>query len=632
MKNIITLLFVFFTTCVAHAVVVFEDDFSSYTGGTIWGADWNPKWDGNTNNVPLQQDLMTATNGISTLDTSKAWRNYHVPSTHGFSVLSNYFAVVGSDFRYHYSGGAITIANKPAFGLLLTTTPDWWSGVNKTLNVANRGAAIGNPLPVAPWIEGWLLHSSRGIADYTSTAADTSNWFRIEWTITQGASNYMASAKFLDMGGNSFWSTTEIDLGIANGTTLYAGYSPGYNDVGNTNIASFSHFDQIDMDNFKVEVTKIPSTRTIFSDDFENPSYTTYPTISWWQNLDPWNKALNHEHAYMITNGVCRANMQWRGAGNSTYPVAASTGEIIRVAYDLSIDLNNTFATYILGDYMLVQPDAYTNTWTTPAIYYDGTSASSGLARRISFNAWTGGSGEYPNGRMVINLNGGAAEYYPAEDVGLSPGTGGDYVSDPLRVTFEYTKKTVAGQWECVTLISNMSSSVTLTTTQNLSNAEAWSAPELFYCMQNSGMSGGAFWELDNFIVQVSSGPEVALVGYDAWADQYPLEDLTDRNGDNDNDGLSNFGEWVFGGVPNDGDDQGASTAAWDAASGQYMFSVLQDDSLTISVLTNIDLVSGGWGVHDTIEVPLTTDSMKAYTNSVGTSADQVFIKLEVSQ
>ncbi|VGO17461.1 hypothetical protein PDESU_06057 [Pontiella desulfatans] len=538
-----------FGASMGHAAVVFEDDFSSYAEGqTINGVNWNPKWDGN--NDLTQQDLMTATNGYVKFDTSIAKRNYFCPSKHGFSVASNKYAVIGSDFRYfHEPGGNITEppnkANQGAFGLLISTTPTWWDGVNKSFQMCNRGSHMGNKVPVDPWQEGWQSHLTTFGVD--TTAGGFSDWFRIEWTVVQGEINYEATAKLFKANGDGIYTATTVDLGITNGATLYAGFSPGWNDI-NTNIAQISKFSEVDMDNFKVEVVTIPNTRTIFSDDFESGSYVTYPLVADWRNPAPWSKALNNPSAYEVTNGVMKTKFGYRGIVAGGSPVVAAPGETIRIAYDVTIDLGSTFNTYQLGDYMFSpEGGAYFTNYVNPILSYDHALNSSGLARRVEFNAWTD-EGSFPNGRVVVNLNGGSPEYYLAEDLGLAPGTGADFVSDPLRMAYEYTKRPTVGLWECVTLISNMHSAAMLTTTQLISRVDTWNVEEFFFSIQNPELPSGGGWEIDNLVVQVSSGPDIILVGFEAWAEGYGL--LGGADDDQDGDGLSNLYEYGLNGDP----------------------------------------------------------------------------------
>lgn len=622
-----------------HAAVIFQDNFNSYSNGVpIGGPNWNAKWDANTNNVPLQQNLFTAvdeggTNGIAKLDTQSAHRNYFIVSQTAATIPSNHYATVVSDFRIELSAGDPPSFNQNAFGLLVSTKPAWWDGVNGSFSLCHRGGAWGNRLPVDPWLEGWNAWSELGL---DKNVGGTSDWFRIEWTIENGASNYVATAKVLNMAGDTLHAASTIELNIANETPIYAGYTTDWNDLGPTNVASFSNVQEVDMDNFKVEVTKVPVTEIVFEDDFESASYLTYPKISDWQNPDPWNKALNNPNSHIVTNGVLKPFLAWRGVANDTYPVVATTGEIVRVEFDFQIDLGSSFATATLGDYMLVQEGGpfFTN-WVSPALYFDSSHASSGLARRVEFNAWTDG-GNFPDGRMTIALNGGATDYILASDVGLAPATGSDYISDPLHMTFQYTKKSTYSLWECVTMVSNMTENTSIMSTQTLVNATAWDAPELFYAMQNEAISG-ASWEIDNFILTVSSGEEIILQGFDAWAESFGL--LGGPDDDDDGDDMSNLWEYGLNGDPTNSANVGTLPEMTIHADGtvSYTHPYINDAGAGIlyEALWRDNLAFGVWQsawLVDSNAPTANPDYDQRMLEIDGSAKDHVFIKFNISQ
>jgi hypothetical protein len=101
------------------------------------------------------------------------------------------------------------------------------------------------------------------------------------------------------------------------------------------------------------------------------------------------------------------------------------------------------------------------------------------------------------------------------------------------------------------------------------------------------------------------------------------------KTDDNDLDGLADYGEYVFGGNPTDGTDLG-ELPQFDAINGDYSFSLIGDNSVIAHVMTNSDLVAGTWGTNATVSVTASNGVLNAYTNSVGTDASQVFIKLIV--
>ncbi|VGO19467.1 hypothetical protein [Pontiella sulfatireligans] len=114
--------------------------------------------------------------------------------------------------------------------------------------------------------------------------------------------------------------------------------------------------------------------------------------------------------------------------------------------------------------------------------------------------------------------------------------------------------------------------------------------------------------------------------GFDAFVDKYDLSGDPSANADNDE--LTDWGEYVFGGNPTNSGDIGTQPSL---VSGGYLFSIVGDNTLQYYVLTNTNLVEGGWGTN-TGPVAITDESgeLGSYTNAVGTADDELFIKLLV--
>lgn len=240
---------------IASATVIVQDDFSSYSG-TINGANWNPKWIAGD-----QQNLLLANDGVATLDTSVAEANYYTPNKNGFTIGSGVTATIQSDFRYtHEAGGNITTNfNKSAFGLLLTTTPNWWDGTNKDVSMANRGDALGHTTPGAPYINGWKTHGSLSV---NTTTGGQSEWFTLQMHLDSSNGTVWAQSDMLYEGGTVVQSGVRWNTGIADSSTLYGGYTTGWNGVdgGTNSISSFSKITEVQMDNFAIETIPEPAT------------------------------------------------------------------------------------------------------------------------------------------------------------------------------------------------------------------------------------------------------------------------------------------------------------------------------------------------------------------------------------
>ena len=227
---------------IASAAVVVSDDFDD---GNLDG--WNQKW-------TASQNGLFSNTGTSANMSGLAEVNYHAFNTAGFSLSAGEIGYVRSDYQFDHTGIAPTAVNQNAIGFLLTDTLDWWNGVNATWSLVNRGAAVGSRLPVSPWVEGWVTWGNLGI---DQNVGGVGTWVDIEWELTVSGGTYWGQAT-VNHGGGS-WTATAQDLGIAEGTTVYAGYSTGWNGAG-TNMLTSASMNNVAVDNFEVEVIPEPAT------------------------------------------------------------------------------------------------------------------------------------------------------------------------------------------------------------------------------------------------------------------------------------------------------------------------------------------------------------------------------------
>ncbi|MEM6689688.1 MAG: PEP-CTERM sorting domain-containing protein [Planctomycetota bacterium] len=257
-KSLTVLLVTFFAVSLSPFVtaetVLISDGFDSYgAGSNIAGPDWNPKWQtGST-----QQNLFKGGSGYATIDLTLAERNYHIVNQTSFTVNSGDTVKVSSDVQYTHAGlGNGTALNQNFIGFLLTDQPQWWNGANKDSSIANRGGALGNLLPAAPWVENWFPHTNVGVSTNAGTA-QTSDWFSIELMLSVNGGGNIEGSLTLDNGSSSF-TTTPVDLGFAAGTTLYAGYTTAWNGSADP-IATTTGISSVNVDNFAVSsVTAVP--------------------------------------------------------------------------------------------------------------------------------------------------------------------------------------------------------------------------------------------------------------------------------------------------------------------------------------------------------------------------------------
>ena len=129
---------------------------------------------------------------------------------------------------------------------------------------------------------------------------------------------------------------------------------------------------------------------------------------------------------------------------------------------------------------------------------------------------------------------------------------------------------------------------------------------------------------------RATANPAGASTPYGIWATANGV--TGDEDDDDDGDGLSNWGEYVFGGdpvPPNGASDQGTQPT-FDAASGEYVYSLIGDNTIQYYVLTNLDLTAGPWGTNGPMPMTDNSGTMQTMTNMVGTTESQLFMKLLV--
>ncbi|VGO19538.1 hypothetical protein [Pontiella sulfatireligans] len=120
--------------------------------------------------------------------------------------------------------------------------------------------------------------------------------------------------------------------------------------------------------------------------------------------------------------------------------------------------------------------------------------------------------------------------------------------------------------------------------------------------------------------------PEPDPSGFDLFVDTYGLSGDPSSNADGDE--LTDWGEYVFGGNPTNSGDIGTQPSL---VSGDYLFSIVGDNTLQYYVLTNINLVVGSWGTNiGPVAITDESGELGSYTNVVGTADDELFIKLLV--
>ncbi|MDZ8117077.1 DUF7594 domain-containing protein [Pontiella agarivorans] len=218
-------------------------NYTANMDGDFWAATANLNA-GGTN-------WISGDGAVGRIDLTTAEAENHALNYWGFALEAGEDATIASDFRYfHQSGGDLSgNLNEAAFGLLFSTDPDPAIGADGYCLLGNKGNGIG------------LVEEALSLIAHTNLNVDTasggwSDWFRLKWTIERGDENYRGTPSIYDESGMLIYSGSTIDLGVANGTEIWAGYTTGTNRVGGR-ISDFSGLEQVEADNFVFEVSYI---------------------------------------------------------------------------------------------------------------------------------------------------------------------------------------------------------------------------------------------------------------------------------------------------------------------------------------------------------------------------------------
>lgn len=251
-KKYLTTLGILLAAHPATAAILVSDNFDGLAAGTNMGAsaDWNAKWA----SASTQQGLYKADgSGAINLDTTVAEVNYHALHQTGFVVggSGHASATISLDFNYTHDGSGNNPGggvNKTFFGTYISDTAAWWSGSGYDLRMSYRGGAIGNNLPAAPWVENWVNDTALGV-DHDGGVAGTSSTIGISWVLTDNGTTIDAAGSYTAAGNT--YTISSFDTGFASGTTLYGGFTTGWNDVGGT-IDNATSITNINIDNFAI--------------------------------------------------------------------------------------------------------------------------------------------------------------------------------------------------------------------------------------------------------------------------------------------------------------------------------------------------------------------------------------------
>ncbi len=243
----------------AQAVVVMNDDFSSYSG-VIGGDDWHQTWKTN------QNSLVTGNGQYASIATTNTLSNYLIQGTTGFSLTGTETATIDYRVRYtHDSGGQTSTKNKAFISSLIKTGDKWWSGDSETQALVNRGSAIGlahDATTPGLFVEGWLTGGTYFGVNHNN--GGESDWFRVSSTIAVTNGVYTMDTKILDDSSNVLFDGSTQNSTIAEGSTIYAGFTTAYNGSNTATTYEQTKILGVDVDDFVVETSVvIPEPATI---------------------------------------------------------------------------------------------------------------------------------------------------------------------------------------------------------------------------------------------------------------------------------------------------------------------------------------------------------------------------------
>ncbi|MDZ8120540.1 hypothetical protein [Pontiella agarivorans] len=395
----------------------------------------------------------------------------------------------------------------------------------------------------------------------------------------------------------------------------------------------------------------------VFAYDFKGwNSETAFSDAPGWDSLNQWGWGFVNSnatgnalvHRPSSTNyTAAKRGWNWRGVMYTNgLPHQLDAGDEIEFSVNAKMFVRDNLSNLTLADFFFTTNGTSLAENTSPyaeSIQSFGTYPDGQLGFRINQGSWNN-SGAWPDGGLTIGLDP-AAPSTPSgsmnlNDIGVTNlnNPGSDYETDELVYTYSALKTTNAGVWDVSFILSDANGAVLKTINQSSWTNEAlYNATNIYFGMyadQNFGTEEGL--EIQNMNCRVILGPEVeeVIVGWDKFIIDYPgIGSETDNP---DNDALDNWSEYIFGGVPTNGNDIGTQPT-FDGSTGDYTFyTVNTERELQALVLTKENLILDQWETNSVIDVNAGADDGTFYVNSVNfdtaSSTNQLFMKLIIEQ
>jgi hypothetical protein len=142
--------------------------------------------------------------------------------------------------------------------------------------------------------------------------------------------------------------------------------------------------------------------------------------------------------------------------------------------------------------------------------------------------------------------------------------------------------------------------------------------------------------EINDVVASLQRNEGVITTPYDDWAALWLPADVSDPAGDNDNDLLTNLGEYALNGNPTNSSDRGMTESLIDGSMFKYVHAQLVNDTNVIyRLIDSLDLVFNGSAATnnwDSQSMGPVSGDYRMVTNGYNTVESAKFIELEIEQ
>ncbi|VGO21110.1 hypothetical protein [Pontiella sulfatireligans] len=336
----------------------------------------------------------------------------------------------------------------------------------------------------------------------------------------------------------------------------------------------------------------------------------------------------------------------WRGVMfTNGLPQTVEVGDALEFSMSAKVFVRNALAGLAMYDFYFSTNGVSRMGAASPHVPSQqsfGTYPDGQLGFRVLQGSWIN-DGAWPDGGLLIAMDPAAPSASSGSvslnDVGVTNlgAAGVDYETDELVYTYKALKTTNAGVWDVSFVLATTSGGILKTIDQsNWTNEALYNATDIYFGMYGpSALAAEEGLEINNMNCRMILGdePVVPDTGWSLFLEAYPA--LSGNPGDDfDNDALTDWEEYVFGGIPTDGTNLGAQPM-FDADSGDYMFYTINSEpTLVAKTLYRDNLVIGNWTTGMPVNVDGGTDDGTFFVNAVNfdtsSSTNQLFMKLEV--